>query len=156
MSKETREGVIVALQEYIDRKPERGNKKIVSSCGTSILMSDMVKEIKAETEVGLDYEKALYKMTIESLLDGDNLPLCSFVMNDKNGSPIYADSTKFTFEFLDSFQMPVTLTGTFTYHPDELRYEIDIENSSLYAVLSYNQDLMRDFKIINTKENNEK
>ena len=61
--------LIDALQEYLDRHPKQKDIKICSK-GGSIQMGDMPKEIEEGTELGIDYEKALYKMAFEDLIDG--------------------------------------------------------------------------------------
>jgi len=64
--------LIEALEGYLDRHPKNKNIKIHSSCmnGKGILMGDMPNEIRKGSEVGIDYEKALYKMAFEDLISG--------------------------------------------------------------------------------------
>ena len=61
--------LIEALEEYLERHPEKGEVRIMS-CKTNIQMKDMPGEIRRGTEVGINYEKAMYKMAFEDLLDG--------------------------------------------------------------------------------------
>ena len=60
--------LIEALQGYLDRNPEKKSIKIIS-CSSSILMEDMPKEIEKGTKIGIDYEKSLYKMAFEKVID---------------------------------------------------------------------------------------
>ncbi len=60
--------LIFALEGYLNRNPDRKKTKI-HSCKHSIYMGDMPEEIKAGTKIGIDYEKALYKMAFEDLID---------------------------------------------------------------------------------------
>jgi len=60
--------LIEALQSYLNRNPEKKNIRI--HCGSdSILMGDMPNEIEQGTKVGIDYEKSLYKMAFEKVID---------------------------------------------------------------------------------------
>lgn len=61
--------LIEALEEYMERRPERGEVKVHSCLGT-IQMKDISNEIRKGSKIGIDYEKALYKMAFEDLLDG--------------------------------------------------------------------------------------
>jgi CheY-like chemotaxis protein len=58
-----------ALEEYLNRKPERKDKKIHTKDGRVIRFIDILDEINNNTEMGTDYQKALYKMSFEALLD---------------------------------------------------------------------------------------
>jgi len=60
-----------ALNEYLENRPERKNKKIYTKDGKVISFGDIVKEINTNTEIGIDYQKALYKMTFESLINNE-------------------------------------------------------------------------------------
>lgn len=62
--------LVEALKEYLERHPEKKEISIHSSSGKSVLMGDIPKEIEMGTELGLHYEKALYKMAFEDLLSG--------------------------------------------------------------------------------------
>lgn len=61
----------VALEEYLNRRPERKEKKIHTKDGRVIQFGDILDEMHNNTEMGIDYQKALYKMSFEALLDGE-------------------------------------------------------------------------------------
>ena len=81
---------------------------------------------------------------------------------DINGKKIYADSSIVEFEYEDRIptllddDVIIKFTAYFQYHPDELRYELIIldydrtKTKSIYSVLSYNMDLMKNLKVIGT------
>jgi len=58
-----------ALSEYLNRKPERKEKKIHTKDGRVIRFGDILDEMNKNTEMGVDYQKALYKMSFEALID---------------------------------------------------------------------------------------
>ncbi len=60
-----------ALSEYLERKPERKEKKINTKDGGVITFNEIVNAINSNSEVGIDYQKAMYKMAFEALLDGE-------------------------------------------------------------------------------------
>jgi len=60
-----------ALKEYLNRRPERKEKKIHRKDGRVIRFGDILDEMNNNTELGIDYQKALYKMSFEALLDGE-------------------------------------------------------------------------------------
>ena len=60
---------IEALTEYVNRSEERKNTKIFSKSGDCVLMKEMPNEIKNKTKIGIDYFKAVMKMSIEDLND---------------------------------------------------------------------------------------
>jgi CheY-like chemotaxis protein len=60
-----------ALEEYLNRRPERKEKRIHTKNGRVIRFGDILKEMNNNTEIGVDYQKALYKMSFEALLDGE-------------------------------------------------------------------------------------
>ena len=60
-----------ALEEYLNRRPERKEKKIHTKDGRIIRFGDILDEMNNNTEMGVDYQKALYKMSFEALLDGE-------------------------------------------------------------------------------------
>ena len=64
--------LVEALEEYLDRHPQKKDITIMSTCAHSagIRMGDMPNQIREGTKIGIDYEKALYKMVFEDLLDG--------------------------------------------------------------------------------------
>ena len=61
----------VALEEYLNRRPERKEKKVHTKDGRVIQFGDILDEMNNNTEMGVDYQKALYKMSFEALLDGE-------------------------------------------------------------------------------------
>ncbi len=60
-----------ALEEYLNRRPKRKEKEIYTKDGRVIKFGDILDEINNNTEMGVDYQKALYKMSFEALLDGE-------------------------------------------------------------------------------------
>ena len=58
-----------ALEEYLNRRPERKEKKIHRKDGRAIRFGDILEEMNNNTEIGVDYQKALYKMSFEALID---------------------------------------------------------------------------------------
>ena len=61
------------MEEYLDRNPKKKKTVIYRKSvidDKSILMEDMPNQIRKGTEIGVEYEKALYKMAFEELLDG--------------------------------------------------------------------------------------
>ena len=62
------QNVSVALQEYIERRKDRNEVRIVSKSGSdSIPLADLLDEVNQRSKTGLDFEKAIYKMSIELL-----------------------------------------------------------------------------------------
>lgn len=64
--------LIEALEEYLNRHPKHKETTIHSKGGMSVKMGDMPEEIRKGTKIGIDYEKSLYKMAFEDLVDGRN------------------------------------------------------------------------------------
>ncbi len=60
-----------ALSEYIERKPERKSMQIITKAGVTYTLEEIVKEINEKSTFGVDYQKALYKMSFEDLAEGD-------------------------------------------------------------------------------------
>lgn len=56
-----------ALNEYIENNPERKTSKIITKSGEEITFLMLADEINKKSKIGLDYEKALYKMSFEKL-----------------------------------------------------------------------------------------
>ncbi len=78
-------------------------------------------------------------------------------MTDVEDNDIFADSSIVQFDCKDSDGSTVELIGVFTWNSDELRYEIDIaEKCDPYVCLSYNPEIMSNFKIIDILQNNKK
>ncbi len=64
--------LVEALEEYLDRHPQKKDITIMSKCAhrAKVCMGDMPNQIREGTKIGIDYEKALYKMAFEDLLEG--------------------------------------------------------------------------------------
>lgn len=60
-----------ALSEYLNRRPERKEKMIHTKDGKEIRFGDVLDAMNNNSELGVDYQKALYKMSFEALLDGE-------------------------------------------------------------------------------------
>ncbi len=56
--------VSVALDEYVKRNPDR--KKIIIASKSSTL-EDLVEDVRLKTPMGIDFEKAIYKLAIDML-----------------------------------------------------------------------------------------
>jgi len=57
-----------ALAEYLERHPDAKNIEIiVKEDGSSLTLEDIEKEINKGSSFGIDYQKALYKMSFEDL-----------------------------------------------------------------------------------------
>jgi len=57
-----------ALSEYLERHPEAKNIEIiVKEDGSSLTLENIEKEINKGSPFGIDYQKALYKMSFEDL-----------------------------------------------------------------------------------------
>lgn len=65
--------MIQAMREYFERHPKQAEIEIMSTCKDTpaVRMGDMPDEILKGTKIGIDYEKALYKMAFEDLIDGN-------------------------------------------------------------------------------------
>ena len=59
--------LVEALEEYLERHPEQKKIEICSGKNT-ILTGSLPKEIRKRTEIGISYEKSLYKMAFEDLI----------------------------------------------------------------------------------------
>lgn len=60
-----------ALSEYLNKNPIRKTTSIITKSGERLTLNDIEKEINKKSKIGLDYEKALYKMSFEKLLRGE-------------------------------------------------------------------------------------
>jgi hypothetical protein len=70
------------------------------------------------------------------------------IIKDINGKPIY-EKQKFKFQFQRNIIEPaIELIGSFDWHDEELRYEIDIWDNPDYVCLSYVPGAMRNFELI--------
>lgn len=86
---------------------------------------------------------------------------------DIYGNKIYADSSIVEFEYEDRIptliddDVIIKFTAYFEYNIDELRCELIIldydrtKTKSIYSVLSYNMDLMKNLKVIGTLQENQ-
>lgn len=76
-------------------------------------------------------------------------------LKDINENSIYADCSIVELTYKDfSTSENVVLQGYFTWDDEDLRYEIDILNHSLYICLNYRIDLVVNIKIIDTIQEN--
>ena len=61
-----------ALNEYLKRHPEAQDITVITKeDGTILTLTDIENEINNRTSFGIDYEKALYKMSFEDLINKD-------------------------------------------------------------------------------------
>lgn len=56
-----------ALHEFLEKRPERKETIIMTKDGDTLTLKDIEDEINKKTKIGLDYQKALYKMSFERL-----------------------------------------------------------------------------------------
>lgn len=56
-----------ALHEFLEKRPERKATIIMTKDGRTLTLNDIEDEINKKTKIGLDYQKALYKMSFERL-----------------------------------------------------------------------------------------
>ena len=56
-----------ALHEFLEKRPERKDTVIITKDGYRLTLKDIEEEINKKTKIGLDYQKALYKMSFERL-----------------------------------------------------------------------------------------
>ena len=71
-----------------------------------------------------------------------------YIILDKNGTKIQLGD-KFTFTYLEELDKELELVGSFDWNDEELRYEIDIHQSSYFVCLSYVSNvIMRNFELI--------
>ena len=76
-------------------------------------------------------------------------------LKDINNKKIYADSSIIEFTYIDlKTKENVKLQGYFTWNDEDLRYEIDVLNHSLYICLNYRVNLVVVIKIIDTIQEN--
>lgn len=72
----------------------------------------------------------------------------NYVKKDKHGNEI-KEGQKFKFKFLKELHNPIELIGSFDWHDDELRYEIDIHDNDEYVCLSFvGNGVMFDFELL--------
>ena len=72
----------------------------------------------------------------------------NYVKKDKHGNEI-KEGQKFKFKFLKELHSPIELIGSFDWHDDELRYEIDIHDHDEYVCLSFvGNGVMFDFELL--------
>lgn len=60
-----------AVNEFVNRIPSRKEKMIRTRDGHSISLGQLADAINKNEDIGIDYQKALYKMSIQALIDGD-------------------------------------------------------------------------------------
>lgn len=56
-----------ALHEFLEKRPERKETIIMTKDGDTLTLKDIEDEINKKMKIGLDYQKALYKMSFERL-----------------------------------------------------------------------------------------
>lgn len=56
-----------ALHEFLEKRPERKHTIIMTKDGQTLTLKDIEDEMNKKTKIGLDYQKALYKMSFERL-----------------------------------------------------------------------------------------
>jgi len=56
-----------ALHEFLEKRPERKTTVIMTKDDHTLTLKDIEDEINKKTKIGLDYQKALYKMSFERL-----------------------------------------------------------------------------------------
>lgn len=57
-----------ALSEFLEKRPERKNNIIMTKSGEEFSFAELEKLINSKSEIGVDYQKALYKMSFDRLL----------------------------------------------------------------------------------------
>lgn len=76
-------------------------------------------------------------------------------LKDTEGNEIYVDCSIVKFIYKDlKTEENTKLYGYFTWNDEDLRYEIDILNPSLYVCLNYKVSLYIQIKIIDTLQEN--
>lgn len=60
-----------AVNEFVNRIPSRKEKMIHTRDGHSISLGQLADAINKNEDIGIEYQKALYKMSIQALIDGD-------------------------------------------------------------------------------------
>lgn len=56
-----------ALHEFLEKRPERKETVIMTKEGRTLTLKDIENEINKKSPIGIDYQKALYKMSFERL-----------------------------------------------------------------------------------------
>jgi len=56
-----------ALHEFLEKRPERKETVIMTKEGHTLTLKDIENEINKKSPIGIDYQKALYKMSFERL-----------------------------------------------------------------------------------------
>jgi|GEM_PF-6381118 len=59
--------VSMALEEYVNRRKDKDKIMIMSKSGNKISLSEMLDHVNNETNIGIDFEKSIYKLSIELL-----------------------------------------------------------------------------------------
>lgn len=57
-----------ALHEFLEKRPERKDTTIITKNGDELTFKELENLINNKSEIGVDYQKALYKMSFERLL----------------------------------------------------------------------------------------
>lgn len=59
--------VSMALEEYVNRRKDKDQIMIISKSGNKISLSEMLTHVNNESDIGIDFEKSIYKLSIELL-----------------------------------------------------------------------------------------
>lgn len=59
--------VSMALEEYVNRRKDKDQIMIISKSGNKISLDEMLKHVNDESDIGIDFEKSIYKLSIELL-----------------------------------------------------------------------------------------
>lgn len=88
-------------------------------------------------------------MSDNIIIGESNIPSKNIIlMRDVDGKPIKVGD-RFSFTFLGQLDGNFNLVGSFQYNPDELRYEIDVEeNNHRFMVLSYDYRTIKIYKLL--------
>lgn len=57
-----------ALHEFLNKRPERKETLILTKDNQKLTLQEVENEINKKSEIGIDYQKALYKMSFERLI----------------------------------------------------------------------------------------
>ena len=84
----------------------------------------------------------------ETIADLEN----PIIWHDINGKPI-RKGDKFKFKYKKELHNNIELIGSFDWHADELRYEIDIWDNDTYVCLSFvGNGIMHSFELLSQHE----
>ena len=123
---------------------------------------DKHRNIFTDKYVNIRPDGTLWKLTRNKLVNckDSRYEVFNYIgKKDINNKKIYADSSIVEFEIYIvntdyTEDVEYTLNGVFTYNYDELRYEIVILNDDKFICLNYDTEVQRNFKIIDTIQEN--